>query len=94
MQIIVDIPKKYIDAIKRREFTDTDDLYERILKGSKIKLPKKHGRLIDADKVIKKTRDLKSNKNTGLNLLRNAMCQLIIDSLSDETEVPTVIERS
>lgn len=49
VEMVIKIPKKYLDQMKAGEFCDVDDLCKRILEG--IKLPKDYGDLIDVNKL-------------------------------------------
>lgn len=51
MQIVIDIPEEAYDFIKRTSY-HTRSLYEAIKNGTP--LPKGHGRLIDADALLRK----------------------------------------
>ena len=47
IELVIKIPKKWLNDMKREEFIHVDELCEAILHGTKI--PKGHGRLIDAE---------------------------------------------
>jgi len=52
MQIVIDVPKEYYNLLK--EFDDEKCSMDMLLIKHGTPLPKGHGRLIDADKVLRR----------------------------------------
>ena len=83
MQLVIDIPYKKWELIQENLYCGIiDDLmYKSIFNGTP--LPKRHGRLIDADTVLDKMRDTFDMQELYLPI---HLKELVID------EMPTIIE--
>jgi len=55
-------------------------------------IPDKHGRLIDADDLIKEIREALEVKKTGNDVIDNAMAQIFEQFIRIITNTPTVVE--
>ena len=96
MKVVIDIPESIIEHIKDGSFgarpNDKYLLAYAAMEG--IRLPEKHGRLIDADALISEIKDLKKSPwykdNTNFAYLPRKEAVEVIEIIIGET--PTIIE--
>lgn len=96
MQIVIDIPKNTYNRIAeggaKREFVYKSDLMRAILKGTP--LPKGHGRLIDADKLLEYGSCPNGCDGTAtcMESYEHLHCPIRIFDTESINDTPTIIE--
>ena len=85
MQIIIDIPEDYYNAIKG--ISDENSTADMLIIKNGIPLPKRHGRLVDADALEKKMCDREEELGDDKALWESSAVSVALNMFA-----PTIIE--